>query len=45
MDVSRICAQFDGGGHVCAAGCSVDAENIDAAIEMITEKIAEAISK
>ena len=45
VDVSRICAQFDGGGHVCAAGCSVDAESIDEAIEKITEKIAEAISK
>lgn len=45
VDVSRICAHFGGGGHVCAAGCSVDAENIDAAIEILSEKIAEAISK
>ena len=43
VDVSRICAMFGGGGHVCAAGCSVDAESIDAAIEKITEKIAEVI--
>ncbi len=34
-DVSAICAKFGGGGHTCAAGCSLDAENIDAAIEQI----------
>ena len=45
VDVARVCAFFGGGGHVCAAGCSVDAEDIDAAIEKITEKLAEVILK
>ena len=43
IDVSALCAMFGGGGHVCAAGCSIDAETIDRAIEMIVEKVAEVL--
>ncbi len=43
VDVARICAQFGGGGHICAAGCSVQAENIDEAIRIISEKVAEVL--
>lgn len=40
-DVSEICALFGGGGHVKAAGCSVEA----ASIEEATEKVLSAVSK
>ena len=35
-DVSALCAVFGGGGHKKAAGCSVSAPTLDAAIELIT---------
>ena len=43
VDVSLISAQFGGGGHVCAAGCAIDAPDIDAAIDVITEKLREVL--
>ena len=43
VDVSKICAQFGGGGHVCAAGCSITAPSIDKAIEIICEKVSEVL--
>ncbi len=43
VDVARLCAEFGGGGHVCAAGCSIDAPDIDTAIGMIVEKVAEVL--
>jgi len=39
FDVSEICAIFGGGGHVRAAGCTVEAPNVRAAEEMILEAI------
>jgi len=43
VDVSKICAQFGGGGHVCAAGCSVSAESIEKAIGLIVDKVSEVL--
>ena len=43
VDVSAICASFGGGGHVRAAGCSVEAANIREAEEMILAAIREKI--
>ncbi len=43
VDVSKICAQFGGGGHICAAGCSVKADSIDAAMRLISDKVAEVL--
>ena len=39
FNVSEICASFGGGGHVKAAGCSVEAANISEAEEKILEAI------
>ena len=38
-DVSKVCALFGGGGHVRAAGCTVEARDIYAAVEKIKEAI------
>lgn len=34
-DVAAIAAKFGGGGHIRAAGCAIDAETADAAVEML----------
>jgi len=39
IDVSRICAEFSGGGHRKAAGCTVTAACIEDAAEMILKAI------
>ena len=39
FNVSEICASFGGGGHVKAAGCSVEAANVREAEEKILEAI------
>ena len=39
VDVAEIAAGFNGGGHVRAAGCTVEGE-LSEVIEKITEKIA-----
>lgn len=39
FDVSRVCADFGGGGHVRAAGCSVRAEDIEQAEQKIVDAI------
>lgn len=41
FDVSAICARFGGGGHVRAAGCGIEAENIEQAIKKILDAISE----
>ena len=41
FDVSAICARFRGGGHVRAAGCGIEAENIEEAIKKILDAISE----
>lgn len=39
-DVAAVCAQFGGGGHIKAAGCTVSCESgIDAVVEMIAEAV------
>lgn len=43
INVAEICAMFGGGGHVCAAGCSVQAENIDEAMRIVTEAVLRSI--
>ena len=35
FDVSRVCSGFGGGGHVRAAGCSLEADSIESAERMI----------
>ena len=39
VDVSRICALFGGGGHIRAAGCSIEASDIDKALDKLIEVI------
>ena len=45
IDVSEICSVFGGGGHVRAAGCTVNAANIREAEEKILEATRKAIEK
>jgi len=39
LDVSAVCARFGGGGHMRAAGCSLEAPNIREAEEIILSAI------
>lgn len=43
-DVSALCAYFGGGGHVKAAGCTVSANSIECARELIIERAEKLIS-
>ena len=44
VDVAAICAEFGGGGHIKAAGCTVTCEGgMDKVVEMIAEKIMAAL--
>lgn len=38
-DVSALCAKFGGGGHKRAAGCTIQAENIEAAVKSLLDAI------
>ena len=38
-DVSKMCAEFGGGGHIRAAGCALEADDIDAALEKVLEAV------
>lgn len=38
-DVAKLCAVFGGGGHIRAAGCTVNAENEEAAEKMLVDVI------
>ena len=38
-DVSRVAALFGGGGHIRAAGCTVEAENAEKALAMVLERL------
>ena len=44
-NVAAVCAEFGGGGHKKAAGCSVEAENIEAAEKMILDAIEKCLFK
>ncbi len=39
FDVSKVCAKFGGGGHMRAAGCTVEAADIDEAENIIAAEI------
>jgi phosphoesterase RecJ-like protein len=39
FDVSAICAEFGGGGHKKAAGCTVKAKDVEEAVSRLLEKI------
>ena len=39
FDVSAVCAEFGGGGHMRAAGCSIEAPNVREAEEMILHAV------
>ena len=43
FDVSKICAIFGGGGHVRAAGCTVEAANVREAEEMVLDAVLQAM--
>ena len=43
VDVAAICAQFGGGGHVRAAGCTIEARHIDDVEEMLVDSIRKAM--
>jgi len=40
FDVASVATAFGGGGHVRAAGCSIDARTVDEALKMILDEIA-----
>ena len=42
-DVSAVCASFGGGGHVRAAGCTVEADSVEEAEAMVIGAFAEAV--
>ena len=44
VDVSSLCAYFGGGGHVKAAGCTVSADNLEAAKEIILRRAERLVS-
>ena len=41
IDVAKIASQFNGGGHVNAAGCSIQTTNIEEAKEEVLKEISE----
>ncbi len=45
IDVSRVCVEFGGGGHVRAAGATVVASTPDEAVEIVASKFGEAIEE
>jgi len=44
IDVSAVCANFGGGGHVRAAGCTVTAETPEEALETVVEAFLSALA-
>ena len=45
FDVSSVCAAFGGGGHMRAAGCSLEARNVREAEEMVLAVIRQKMGK
>lgn len=43
VDVASICARHNGGGHLRAAGCAVNADDIDAAAEIVIKDALDAL--
>jgi phosphoesterase RecJ-like protein len=42
-DVSAVCAEFGGGGHVRAAGCTIEADSPEEALELAVSEFLRAI--
>lgn len=45
IDVSKVCVEFGGGGHVRASGATVIANSPDEAVEIVVSKFGEAIKE
>ena len=45
IDCAAVCAAYGGGGHVRAAGCTIEADSPDEAFEMMTKAFGEAVEK
>lgn len=45
VDVSLVCEHFGGGGHIKAAGCTIEAESASEAAELIVAEIEKQIKK
>ena len=45
IDVSEICAEFGGGGHLRAAGCTVTASSPEEAEKMVVAAFAKRVSQ
>ena len=45
IDCAAICASYGGGGHVRAAGCTVEADSPEEALEMMVKAFGEAVDK
>ncbi len=45
VDVSKVCAVFGGGGHPCAAGCTITAETPETAEALILAAAEQALTK
>lgn len=45
VDVSKLANEFGGGGHIRAAGCTIENKTIDEAIKIILEKVEKAINE
>ncbi|MBP3367807.1 MAG: bifunctional oligoribonuclease/PAP phosphatase NrnA, partial [Clostridia bacterium] len=43
IDVAAVCAKFDGGGHVRAAGCTITAESPEDALAVAVDAFGEAV--
>ena len=43
IDISSVCAKFGGGGHKRAAGCTIEADSIESAKNIILEQVAKII--
>lgn len=43
IDVAAVCAKFDGGGHVRAAGCTITAESPEDALAVVVDAFGEAV--
>ena len=39
VDVSSVCSAFGGGGHVKAAGCSIEADSVQEAVEKLLREV------
>ncbi len=45
IDCASVCASYGGGGHVRAAGCTIEADSPEEALEMMVNAFGEAVEK